>query len=59
SDWGDFESATWSPDGKQLVFSRRRNGHSEICTIFANGKGMRVLFPLKGNQAYPRWSPRP
>lgn len=59
SDWGDFESATWSPDGKQLVFSRRRNGHSEICAIFSNGKGMRVLFPLKGNQAYPRWSPRP
>ena len=59
SDWGDFESATWSPDGKQLVFSRRRNGHSEICTIFANGKGMRVLFPIKGNQAYPRWSHRP
>ncbi len=59
SDWGDFESATWSPDGKQLVFSRRRNGHSEICTIFTNGKGMRVLFPLKGNQSYPRWSRRP
>lgn len=59
SEWGDFESATWSPDGKQLVFSRRRNGHSEICTIFTNGKGMRVLFPLKGNQSYPRWSRRP
>jgi TolB protein len=59
SEWGDFESATWSPDGKQLVFSRRRNGHSEICTIFPNGKGMRVLFSLKGNQSYPRWSARP
>ncbi len=59
SEWGDFESATWSPDGKQLVFSRSRNGHSEICTVFANGKGMRVLFPLKGNQSYPRWSRRP
>ncbi len=59
SEWGDFESATWSPDGKQLVFSRRRNGHSEICRIFANGKGMQVLFSLKGNQSYPRWSSQP
>ncbi len=59
SEWGDFESPTWSPDGKQLVFSRRRNGHSEICRIFANGKGMQVLFALKGNQSYPRWSGRP
>jgi TolB protein len=58
SEWGDYESSTWSPDGKQLAFARRRNGHSEVCTIFKNGKGMRVLFPLKGNQSYPRWSSR-
>lgn len=57
--WGNFEAPTWSPDGKQIVFSRERNGKHELCAVLKNGKGMRVLFRMKGNQSYPRWSSRP
>ena len=57
--WGDYESPSWSPDSKQLVLARKRNGHSELCVMFANGKGLRTLFRLPGNQSYPQWSGRP
>ncbi|WP_456473169.1 Tol-Pal system beta propeller repeat protein TolB [Desulfolithobacter sp.] len=56
---GDFESPTWSPDGKQISFSRKLDGRSRIWAVFKNGKGMRLLFDLKGNQSYPQWSSRP
>ncbi len=58
SGYGDYESPTWSPDGKQIAFSRKRSGKVELCIAFADGKGERTLFRLKGNQSYPRWSPR-
>lgn len=55
SGWGEFESPTWSPDGRQIAFSRRRNGKQELCTVQSDGKGLRVLFKLQGNQSYPQW----
>jgi len=55
---GNFESPSWSPDGKQLVLSRSINNKKEIYAIFVNGKGLRRLFNLKGNQSYPQWSSR-
>ncbi len=59
SGWGDFESPSWSPDGKQIILSRRRNGRQDICSIHKNGKGIRVLFRnVKGNKSYPQWSSR-
>ncbi len=58
SGWGNFESPSWSPDGKQIVLSRKRDGKQAICAVFKTGKGMRVLFKLKGNQSYPQWSAR-
>ncbi len=56
---GEFESPTWSPDGKQIALSRRLDGKQKLYAIFANGKGLRLLFHLKGNQSYPQWSCRP
>ena len=53
---GEFESPSWSPDGKQIVLSRRRGGKQELCVVFKNGKGLRTLFHLKGNQSYPQWA---
>ena len=56
SGWGEFESPTWSPDGKQIAFSRRRNSRQEICAMQKNGKDIRVLFDVPGNQSYPQWT---
>ncbi|MFH7325660.1 protein TolB [Desulfurivibrio sp. C05AmB] len=57
--WGHHESPSWSPDGRQLVFSRNRNNREEICAIFLNGTGLRVLFANEpGNHFMPQWSPR-
>jgi len=55
SGWGEFESPTWSPDGKQIGFSRRRNGRQQICSVRKDGRNMQVLFDIKGNQSYPQW----
>jgi len=57
--WGDHETPSWSPDSRQLVFSRKRNDREEICAIFTNGSGLRVLFRHEpGNHSMPQWSPR-
>lgn len=56
---GEFESPTWSPDGKQIALSRRLGNKQQLYAIFANGKGLRILFNLPGNQSYPQWSCRP
>ncbi len=57
--WGDHETPSWSPDNRQLVFSRKRHDREEICAIFTNGSGLRVLFSNEpGNHSMPQWSPR-
>lgn len=57
--WGDHETPSWSPDSRQLVFSRKRNDREEICAIFTNGSGLRVLFRNEpGNHSMPQWSSR-
>ncbi len=56
SGYGEFESPSWSPDGKQIMFTRRRGAKQEICAVFKNGKGLRIILNLKGNQSYPQWA---
>ena len=56
SGWGEFESPTWSPDGKQIAFSRRRNGKQQIGVMQKNGRDLRVLLDVPGNQSYPQWT---
>ncbi len=56
SGWGEFESPTWSPDGKQIAFSRRREGKQQICVMQKDGRDIRVLFDVPGNQSYPQWT---
>ncbi len=53
---GDFESPTWSPDGRQIAFSRRTGGKQQICVMQKNGRDIRVLFDIPGNQSYPQWT---
>jgi TolB protein len=54
----DHESPSWSPDGRQIVFSRSHNNDKDICTVFKNGTGFRTLYRIKDHQASPEWSPR-
>ena len=54
----DHESPSWSPDGRQIVFTRRHNNDRDIFVVFKNGTGFRTLFKLDGDQASPEWSVR-
>ena len=53
---GDFESPTWSPDGKQIAFSRRRQRQAADLRHDEGRQGDRVLFNVQGNQSYPQWT---
>jgi TolB protein len=53
---GHHESPTWSPDGKQILFSLRKGQTQKIYAVLKNGSNMRQLFEIQGNQTYPRWT---
>jgi TolB protein len=55
-DSGHHESPDWSPDGKQIIFSKRDGKGQKIYAVLKNGTYQRQLFSMKGNQTYPRWS---
>jgi len=46
-------SATWSPDGQQLVYAR----DSELHLARSDGAEIRKLATIAGQVRYPRWSP--
>jgi len=54
----DHESPSWSPDSRQIAFTRRHDNDRDICTVFRNGTGFRILFQLEGHQSSPEWSTR-
>ncbi len=53
---GHHESPSWSPDGKQILFSLRKDNKQKIYAIMKNGSYLRQLFAFSGNQTYPRWA---
>ncbi len=53
------ESPAWSPDGKQIIFSKRGGKKNQIYAMLKNGSFQRRLFSFPGSQTYPRWTRNP
>ena len=47
----------WSPDGRQVAFSRRYRGRTDIYVIRADGSGLRRVTHQVGLHDWPAWSP--
>jgi Tol biopolymer transport system component len=50
-------SPSWSPDGKQLVFSGNEGGITDLYVVNADGTGMRQLTHDRNGDVQPAWSP--
>ena len=54
ANWG----ATWSPDGKHILFNSARDGIPHLYIMNADGSGLKRLCPnSKLWEEYPDWSP--
>jgi TolB protein len=49
--------AAWSPDGKQIAFTSRRNGNNEIYIMDSQGKHVQPLTSNPHDDFAPAWSP--
>ena len=47
----------WSPDGRRIAFSSRRDGNNEIYVMNADGSGQTRLTDHEAYDVYPHWSP--
>ncbi len=48
---------TWSPDGRKIAFTSRRDGGQEIYVVNADGSGLRRLVRSPNREFGPAWSP--
>ena len=54
---GDDRYASYSPDGKQVIFESNRDGNWEIYIMNANGQNQRRLTNHPADDRRPRWHP--
>ncbi len=59
-EWADCKHPSWSPDGKEIVFSSNRNavGHWQLWIMDAEGNNLRPLSPSTYNDYDPVWIKR-
>jgi len=55
---GSNESASWSPDGRHLVFQSSRIGAFQLFTMLADGSEQQLLTKGPGETTSGAWSPR-
>jgi len=55
---GDNESASWSPNGRHLIFQSSRQGGSQLYTMLSDGSEQQALTGGPGQASSPAWSPR-
>jgi TolB protein len=49
--------ATWSPDGRQLLFASNRDGDNQLFTVNVNGRGLQRVTNLPAIRGRSDWSP--
>jgi TolB protein len=55
---GHNENPSWSPDGRQILFSSTRlGGGKALFVMFANGRGQRLLLQFGDGIVTPHWGP--
>ena len=57
NDPSDDREASWSPDGKRIVFTSWRDENSEIYVMAADGSNPQNLTNDPHSDRYPSWSP--
>ena len=55
--WDD-ESPSWSPNGREIVFTSNRTGENQIFVIRPDRTGLLQLTTDKGDNTSPAWAPR-
>ncbi len=51
--------AAWSPDGRSVSFTSRRDGNENICVADADGSNAACLTSHSAKDEYPSWGPAP
>ena len=53
----DDSAPAWSPDGKLIAFTSRRDGREQIYVMNADGTGLRRVSQSNDKDFSPTWSP--